>query len=148
MFHNRLWDGAAVSCLLLSAPALAQTGDAGDATIVVTGQRDPLKLEDAALTAAIVEMLTQDDLQLRGMRTARETLAGVVGAVAGDVPGNPAVVSLHGFAVFPCVAKATTLTLPGRNLFDAFYGEYTGYPGNNVSVGAPRSFEVVLATRL
>ena len=32
-------------------------------------------------------------------------------------------------------------------LTGAFYGEYSGYPTTNVYIGAPRSFEVALATR-
>jgi len=101
------------SCLMLAVPAGAQTRDTGggrpEAAIVVTGQRDPLKLDDRAQagsrlglsireTPASVEVLTQDDLQVRGLRTARETFNDVVGAVAGNVPGNPAVVSLRGFS--------------------------------------------------
>jgi iron complex outermembrane receptor protein len=44
------------------------------------------------------------------------------------------------------VAPEASLTLRGRNLTDAFYGEYSGYPTTNVYIGAPRSFEVALAT--
>jgi iron complex outermembrane receptor protein len=40
-----------------------------------------------------------------------------------------------------------TLTVRGRNLTDAFYGEYSGYPSTNVYIGAPRSFEIALSTR-
>lgn len=118
MIRTYLLAGAAAPCLLLAAPAGAQTrdhavepgaGTSTDATIVVTGQRDPLKLNEQAQagsrlgltireTPASVEVLTQDDLQMRGLRTARETFDTVVGAVAGNVPGNPAVVSLRGFA--------------------------------------------------
>ena len=111
MFRSYLLAGAAAPCLLLAAPAGAQvrSTDTTDATIVVTGQRDPLKLDNQAQassrlalsireTPASVEVLTQDDLQLRGLRTARETFNDVVGAIAGNVPGNPAVVSLRGFA--------------------------------------------------
>ncbi len=98
--------GAVASCLLAAMPAAAQTGDSA---IVVTGQRDPLKLDETAgaasrlglsirETPASVEVLTQQDLQVRGLRTAREAFNDVVGAVAGNVPGNPAVVSLRGFA--------------------------------------------------
>lgn len=47
---------------------------------------------------------------------------------------------------FP-VAPQAAVTLRGRNLTDAFYGEYSGYPTTNVYIGAPRSFEVALATR-
>ncbi|MEH3106473.1 MAG: TonB-dependent siderophore receptor [Sphingomonas fennica] len=103
---------ATLPCLLLAAPSLAATPAAEpriDAAIVVTGQRDPLKLGEAAQagsrlgltireTPASIEVLTQDDLQIRGLRTARETFNDVVGAIAGNVPGNPAVVSMRGFA--------------------------------------------------
>ncbi|WP_225883312.1 TonB-dependent receptor [Sphingomonas aliaeris] len=105
----------AMPCLTFAAPAAAQakseptSARPADAAIVVTGQRDPLKLDDSAQassrlglsvreTPASVEILTQADLQARGLRTARETFNDVVGAVAGNVPGNPAVVSLRGFA--------------------------------------------------
>ncbi len=113
MLRSYLLTGAAVPCLLLAVPASAQRRDIAvdrtDATIIVTGQRDPLKLDDQAQagsrlglsireTPASVEVLTQDDLQIRGLRTAREAFNDVVGAIAGNVPGNPAVVSLRGFA--------------------------------------------------
>jgi len=107
VFRFQLLAGAAASCLMPAVAADAQART--DTTIVVTGQRDPLALDDRAAagsrlalsireTPASVEVLTQDDLQLRGLRTARETFAEVVGATAGNVPGNPAVVSLRGFA--------------------------------------------------
>lgn len=44
------------------------------------------------------------------------------------------------------VAPQATVTLRGRNLSNAFYGEYSGYPTTNVYIGAPRSVEVALAT--
>ena len=44
------------------------------------------------------------------------------------------------------LAEQATLTLRGRNLTDAFYGEYSGYPTTNIYLGAPRSFEVSLTT--
>ncbi|SEK45236.1 iron complex outermembrane recepter protein [Sphingomonas palmae] len=98
--------GAALPCLFLPAQLPAQTRD-GD--IVVEGARDPLKLDQPPQassrlgltireTPASVEVLDQAQLQARGLRTARETFNDVVGAVAGNVPGNPAVVSLRGFA--------------------------------------------------
>ncbi len=45
------------------------------------------------------------------------------------------------------LSKGTTLTLRGRNLTNAFYGEYSSYPSTNVYIGAPRSVEVSLVTR-
>jgi iron complex outermembrane receptor protein len=44
------------------------------------------------------------------------------------------------------VAPQASLTLRGRNLTNAFYGEYSGYPTTNIYVGAPRSMELALAT--
>jgi iron complex outermembrane receptor protein len=98
----------ALAAALRASPALAEEAS-DNGTITVTGQRDPLKLEqrsDAASrldltimeTPASVETLTQADLQFRGLRTAREAFADVPGAIAGNVPGNPAVVSMRGFA--------------------------------------------------
>ena len=46
------------------------------------------------------------------------------------------------------VAPGVTMTARGRNLLNAFYGEYSGYPTTNVYIGAPRSFEIALASRL
>lgn len=45
------------------------------------------------------------------------------------------------------LGKQATLTLRGRNLTNAFYGEYSGYPTTNVYIGAPRSVELSLLTR-
>ncbi len=98
----------ALAAGLLASPALAQEQDEPGA-IIVTGQRDQLKLEQESDTGsrlgltimetpASVETLTQADLQFRGLRTAREAFADVPGAIAGNVPGNPAVVSMRGFA--------------------------------------------------
>jgi iron complex outermembrane receptor protein len=38
------------------------------------------------------------------------------------------------------------VSVRGRNLTDAFYGEYSGYPSTNVYIGAPRSVEIALST--
>ncbi len=97
-----------VSILALTSMAQATT-DAGEPAIVVIGQRAAAKLDQPTSTAsrlglslretpATVELLTQEDMQVRGLRTSREVFADVVGAVAGNVPGNPAVVSMRGFA--------------------------------------------------
>jgi iron complex outermembrane receptor protein len=99
---------AAIAACLIATPAFADEAPAGG-TITVTAQRDPLKLEqhsDAGSrldltvreTPASLETLSQADLQFRGLRTAREAFAEVPGAIAGNVPGNPAVVSMRGFA--------------------------------------------------
>lgn len=93
------------------APAFAQaTANAQESeTILVVGQRDLLALEartqagsrlplTARETPASVEVITQDELQLRAPRTAREAFNEVVGAISGNVPGNPTVISLRGFS--------------------------------------------------
>lgn len=98
-----------VAALLASAAPATPAQLAARDDIVVTAATDPLHLDAATEagsrldlttreTPASVEVLTQADLQLRGLRTARETFNDVVGAIAGNVPGNPAVVSLRGFS--------------------------------------------------
>ncbi|WP_210163185.1 TonB-dependent receptor plug domain-containing protein [Niveispirillum irakense] len=99
---------AGVSTLALAQVAYGAP-DAADETVVVIGHREAAKLNQPTDTAsrlgltlretpATVEVLTQEDLQVRGLRTSREAFADVVGAVAGNVPGNPAVVSMRGFS--------------------------------------------------
>lgn len=104
-----------ISILALGASLFAQPAFAADAKepsdrdIVVTGQRDQLRLDRTSDTGsrlgltvmetpATVETLTQADLQFRGLRTAREAFADVPGAISGNVPGNPAVVMMRGFS--------------------------------------------------
>ena len=78
-------------------------------TVVVTAKRPGDTLDEKAAAAsrlplsvretpASIEILTQDELQRRGIRTAREAFDQVVGAISGNVPGNPAVVTMRGFA--------------------------------------------------
>lgn len=77
--------------------------------IIVTGKFEALHLNDDAEagsrlglslreTPASVEVLTQDQLQVRGLRTAREAFSDITGAISGDVPGNPATITLRGFS--------------------------------------------------
>ncbi|SEJ02482.1 iron complex outermembrane recepter protein [Sphingobium sp. AP50] len=98
----------ALAVSLIATPAFADEADRGDA-IIVTGQRDQLKLDQKSDTGsrlglsimetpASVETLNQADMQFRGLRTAREAFADVPGAIAGNVPGNPAVITMRGFA--------------------------------------------------
>ena len=100
----------ALATSLLSTPTLAEEVDRnGRNAIIVTAQRDALKLDRKSDTGsrlgltimetpASVDTLTQADMQYRGLRTAREVFADVPGAIAGNVPGNPAVVTMRGFA--------------------------------------------------
>lgn len=92
----------------LSAPASAEDADRAD-PIIVSAQRDKLRLDSESDTGsrlglsvretpATIETLTQADLQIQGLRTSREAFNAVVGAISGNVPGNPAVVGLRGFS--------------------------------------------------
>ncbi|WP_230481566.1 TonB-dependent receptor [Sphingomonas sp. Leaf21] len=78
-----------------AAPTVVVTAQRQPDTPVTAASRLPLTIRE---TPATVEILSQDDLQRRGVRTAREAFDQVVGAIAGNVPGNPAVVSMRGFA--------------------------------------------------
>jgi iron complex outermembrane receptor protein len=77
--------------------------------VEVAGTRDRLLLQSpnatgsrlgltARETPATVQTLTQEDLQFRGLRTARETFADIPGVISGNVPGNPAAVMMRGFS--------------------------------------------------
>lgn len=77
--------------------------------VQVSGARERLGLDQdnsaasrlklsARETPATVQTLTQEDLQFKGLRTAREAFAEIPGAIAGNVPGNPAVVMMRGFS--------------------------------------------------
>jgi iron complex outermembrane receptor protein len=92
--------------MMPDAVASGQQSVPASPTVVVTAKRQsdapvaaasrlPLTIRE---TPATVELLTQQDLQQRGVRTAREAFDQVVGAMSGNVPGNPAVVSMRGFA--------------------------------------------------
>ena len=120
MFRSQLRAGTAASCLVLAVPVAAQTAPPGSSQpaststtaakeIIVTGKFDALHLDEQAETGsrlglslretpAAVEVLTQEQLQVRGLRTAREAFSDITGAISGDVPGNPATITLRGFS--------------------------------------------------
>ena len=65
--------------------------------------QDPLHLDEqnttgsrlgltARETPATVEVKTQQDMQVKGLRTTKEVFSDINGATVGNVPGNPAVV--------------------------------------------------------
>ena len=102
--HGSRAPALAAAILLLPSALRAQ-----DADILVTGKFTALHLDDQAEagsrlglslreTPASVEILTQAQLQIRGLRTAREAFADITGAISGNVPGNPATVTLRGFS--------------------------------------------------
>lgn len=78
-----------------SPPTIVVTAERSLDTRAGAASRLPLSIRE---TPASIEILTQDELQRRDVRTAREAFDQVVGAIAGNVPGNPAVVTMRGFA--------------------------------------------------
>ncbi|MGK6319570.1 TonB-dependent receptor [Sphingomonas sp. DT-204] len=130
MSRSMLSAGAIVAVLTTCSPAFAEDEEQRD-TIVVTGERERLDLDarndtasrlglSARETPAAVETITQADLQVQGLRTSREAFNSVVGAVSGNVPGNPAVVSLRGFSggavsILQDGARVSTSTMVTRD---------------------------------
>lgn len=92
---------------LIATPALAQDGPDADRreAIVVTGERD---LEAATQVAgrlgltiretpATVDIVTQQDFQAQGARTAIEAMNSAPGVASGNLPGSIGSVSMRGF---------------------------------------------------
>lgn len=111
--------GPSCAAMLLAtsilSPALAQqdpdaTSSSDDVpTITVEGRADPsgLGIPNAAgslvgltprETPATVNIITQRDMEQRGLRTFVETLNAIPGAMAGNLPGEPGVISMRGFS--------------------------------------------------
>ncbi|MET0362413.1 MAG: TonB-dependent receptor [Sphingobium sp.] len=93
----------AIAACLIATPALAD--ESGDPTIIVTGQR---KLDEKAdvgsrlglsirETPATVDIVTQQDFQLQGVRTAIEAMNAAPGVASGNLPGSIGSVSMRGF---------------------------------------------------
>lgn len=72
-------------------------------------QVDPLHLKQVNTTSsrlgltsqetpATVQTITQKELQEKGLRTVKEAFGNVTGATVGNVPGNPAVLTIRGFS--------------------------------------------------
>lgn len=98
----------AVAACLAATPAFAEeaAGERNDRdTIVVTGQRD---LDDRTEvsgrlgltireTPAIVDVVTQEDFQIQGVRSTIEAMNAAPGVVSGNLPGSIGSVSMRGF---------------------------------------------------
>lgn len=108
MFRYLLAASAAV--LTLADPASAADRDPDrPSDILVTGQRELRRLDEAAPTAsrvslsvretpATIDTVTQATMQAKGLRTAVEVYGSVPGVVAGLLPGEPASASIRGFS--------------------------------------------------
>ncbi|MES2471891.1 MAG: TonB-dependent receptor, partial [Pseudomonadota bacterium] len=88
---------------------------------------------------------------LYALRDAPVTFGAFVRGVSGFYTDTANTIFVKGRTTFDVtvsyqVTQNAALTLRGRNLTDAFYGEYSGYPTTNVYIGAPRSVELALTT--
>lgn len=99
----------AIAACLVTCPALAQTADdpaerpERDA-IVVTGQQLEQETEVSGRlgltireTPAVVDIVTQQDFQLQGVRSAIEAMNAAPGVASGNLPGSIGSVSMRGF---------------------------------------------------
>ncbi len=95
----------AVAACLAASPAIAQEAGkpAAKEQIVVTGELEAEAEAAGRLgltnreTPAIVDILTQDDLQGQGVRNAIEALNAAPGVASGTLPGSMGSVSMRGF---------------------------------------------------
>ncbi|ALN93468.1 TonB-dependent receptor [Lysobacter gummosus] len=106
----RTFRPAALACSLLAcaAPA-AHAGEAVDLDAVrVHGQRVDARAASVATASrlgldpaeipATLDVLDRDDIQARGLRDSVEVLRAMPGVMAGNLPGQPGVASMRGFA--------------------------------------------------
>lgn len=98
----------AIAACLVASPALAQTPDDTDRperdTIIITGQQLEKETEVSGRlgltireTSAVVDVVTQQDFQLQGVRTAIEAMNAAPGVASGNLPGSIGSVSMRGF---------------------------------------------------
>lgn len=96
----------AIAACLVASPALAQVADesADRDTILVTGQQLERRTEVSGRlglsireTPAVVDIVTQQDFQLQGVRNAIEAMNAAPGVASGNLPGSIGSVSVRGF---------------------------------------------------
>ncbi len=96
----------AIAACLVASPALAQVADnsADRDTILVTGQQLEQQTEVSGRlglsireTPAVVDIVTQQDFQLQGVRNAIEAMNAAPGVASGNLPGSIGAVSMRGF---------------------------------------------------
>ncbi len=99
----------AVAACLVASPALAQVADSSTErterdTIIVTGQQLEKETEVSGRlglsirdTPAVVDIVTQQDFQLQGVRNAIEAMNAAPGVASGNLPGSIGSVSMRGF---------------------------------------------------
>lgn len=98
----------ALAACLVASPAFAKSADDTDRperdTIIVTGQQLDKETEVSGRlgltireTPAVVDVVTQQDFQLQGVRTAIEAMNAAPGVASGNLPGSIGSVSMRGF---------------------------------------------------
>lgn len=109
-YRLRLIHPTALACSLLACMApLAHAEDAVDLDAVrVHGQRADARNASVATASrlgldpdevpATLDVLDRDDIQARGLRDSVEILRAMPGVMAGNLPGQPGVASMRGFA--------------------------------------------------
>lgn len=133
-FVSHRIDRSVIVGLLASAVTSALTAGAAQAqtasevvlpTINVTAEQDSLGLNVPNYTGsrlgltpretpATVDIVTDKEIEERGLRSLVETYDSVPGVTAGNNPGEPGVVTMRGFN------KAATYTVDGARIPDAF----------------------------
>ncbi|QCI63118.1 TonB-dependent receptor [Phreatobacter stygius] len=124
---------AMIPALAQDRPNPVQAGTGRDAaasgvielqTITVEGAADPSHLDvrngagslvglTPRETPATVNIVTQNDMQEKGLRSLVETFNSVPGVTAGNLPGEPAVISMRGFS-----RAATGYSIDGMRAVD------------------------------
>ena len=95
----------AIAACLLTSPALAQAADedVGEDEIIVSGELERRAEAAGRLgltnreTPAIVDTLTQEELQKQGVRNTIEALNAAPGVASGTLPGSMGSVAMRGF---------------------------------------------------
>lgn len=100
----KTWITAIAACLFAS-PAWAQQEPDEPDTIFVTGQREMEEETEVSSrlgltireTPAVVDIVSQKDFQLQGLRNAIEAMNAAPGIASGNLPGSIGSVSMRGF---------------------------------------------------
>jgi len=98
----------AIAACLVASPAFAQPADGSadrtDRDIIVTGPQLEKETEISGRlgltireTPAVVDIVTQQDFQAQGVRTAIEAMNAAPGVASGNLPGSIGSVSMRGF---------------------------------------------------
>ena len=126
------WTGASTIVLFASAVSAQDVPDNNAAVIVVTGTSSSASLDEDNQTAsrlgltlretpATVEVLTSDQLELKGLRSGIEAYNAIPGLTAGNGGGDPVLFSVRGFTggavtLLQDGVRLLTSTMTARNI--------------------------------